>query len=196
MKFLHFYIHISPTPRMATWTANPGGRSRFLRQVSHYLLRYATWIPPLIWFNAYVAQVTFIRGPSMYPFLNPQYNESLRKDLCLVWKLYAQEGLRRGMVVTFRNPYDPSKITIKRIVGLEGDVVKTRHPYPYEYAAVPEGHVWVEGDGEKSQDSNYYGPISARLVTGKVTHVLSPWERAGRVRWWEHPLRMGVNRAA
>jgi inner membrane protease subunit 2 len=90
---------------MATWTANfrlGGGRSRFLRQVSHYLVRYATWIPPLIWFNAYVAQVTFIRGPSMYPFLNPQYHESLREDLCLVWKLYAQEGLRRGMVVTFR----------------------------------------------------------------------------------------------
>jgi hypothetical protein len=38
----------------------------------------------------------------MYPFLNPQYNESLRRDLCLVWKLYAQEDLRRGMVVTFR----------------------------------------------------------------------------------------------
>ncbi|KAK4126264.1 LexA/Signal peptidase [Parathielavia appendiculata] len=182
---------------MATWTANRGGRSRFLRQVSHYLFRYATWIPPLIWFNAYVAQVTFIRGPSMYPFLNPQYNKSLREDLCLVWKLYAQEGLRRGMVVTFsRNPYDPNKVTVKRIVGLEGDVVKTKHPYPYDYVAVPEGHIWVEGDGDKSQDSNYYGPISVRLVTGRVTHVLSPWERAGRVRWWEHPLRMGVHRAA
>lgn len=79
-----------------------GQRSRFFRQLSHYLIRYATWIPPLIWFNAYVAEVTFIRGPSMYPFFNPHYNESLRKDLCLVWKLYSQEGLRRGMVVTFR----------------------------------------------------------------------------------------------
>jgi inner membrane protease subunit 2 len=92
---------------MATWTANfrlrGGGRpSIFLRQVSHYLVRYATWIPALIWFNSYVAEVTFIRGPSMYPFFNPQHNESLRKDLCLVWKLYAQEGLRRGMVVVFR----------------------------------------------------------------------------------------------
>lgn len=79
-----------------------GGRARFLRQFSRYLWRYATWIPPLIWFNTYVAELTFIRGPSMYPFLNPQYNESLRKDLCLVWKLYAHKDLRRGMVVTFR----------------------------------------------------------------------------------------------
>ena len=90
---------------MATWTKSPGvpPRFRFLSQVSHYLVRYATWIPPLIWFNAYVAEVTFISGPSMYPFFNPQYNESLRKDLCLVWKMYAQEGLRRGMIVTFRS---------------------------------------------------------------------------------------------
>jgi hypothetical protein len=86
---------------MSRWGA-ARGRLQFLRQVSHYLIRYATWIPPLIWFNAYVAEVTFIRGPSMYPLLNPQYNESLKKDLCLVWKLYAHEGLRRGMVVTFR----------------------------------------------------------------------------------------------
>lgn len=86
---------------MAPWGA-AGARAKFLRQFSHYLFRYATWIPPLIWFNTYVAEVTFIRGPSMYPFLNPQYNESLRKDLCLVWKLYAHEDLKRGMVVTFR----------------------------------------------------------------------------------------------
>jgi inner membrane protease subunit 2 len=84
----------------ATGGGNP--RLQFARQVTNYLIRYASWIPPLIWFNAYVAEVTFIRGPSMYPFLNPQYNESLRRDLCLVWKLYAQEDLRRGMVVTFR----------------------------------------------------------------------------------------------
>ncbi|KAH6856673.1 peptidase S24/S26A/S26B/S26C [Chaetomium sp. MPI-CAGE-AT-0009] len=172
------------------------GRSKFLGQVSHYLIRYATWIPPLIWFNEYVAQVTSIRGPSMYPFLNSQYNESLRQDLCLVWKMYPQEGLRRGMVVTFRNPHNPNRTTVKRVIGLPGDVVKTKPPYPYEHAVVPEGHLWVEGDGDKSLDSNHYGPISARLVTGRVTHILSPWERAGRVRWWEHPLRTGVHRAA
>jgi inner membrane protease subunit 2 len=95
-----------------------------------------------------------------------------------------------------RSPYDPNKTTVKRIVGLPGDVVRTKPPYPYEHAVVPEGHLWVEGDGDKSQDSNYYGPISARLVTGRVTHVVSPWERAGRVRWWEHPPRAGVHRAA
>ncbi|KAL2267565.1 hypothetical protein VTJ83DRAFT_4842 [Remersonia thermophila] len=172
------------------------GRGNFLRQVSHYLIQYATWIPPLICFNLYVAEVTFIRGPSMYPFFNPHYNESLRQDLCLVWKLYAQEDLRRGMIVVFRKPSDPTKTSVKRIVGLPGDVVRTRPPYPYEHVTVPEGHVWVEGDhADRSLDSNAYGPISARLITGKVTHVLAPWGRAGRVKWWEHPLREGVFRS-
>jgi mitochondrial inner membrane protease subunit 2 len=76
--------------------------SKFLGQFTRHLIRYATWLPPLIWFNTYVAQVTFINGRSMYPYLNPHYNETLRRDLCLVYKLYAQWNLDRGMLVVFR----------------------------------------------------------------------------------------------
>lgn len=56
----------------------------------------------MVWFNTNVAEVTLIEGPSMYPFLNTNYNQSTRRDLCLNWKLYAQEHLGRGMIVTFR----------------------------------------------------------------------------------------------
>lgn len=63
---------------------------------------FATWVPVMIWFNTNVAEITLIEGPSMYPFLNSNYNQSMSRDLCLNWKLYAQEQLRRGMVVTFR----------------------------------------------------------------------------------------------
>ncbi|KAK5660287.1 hypothetical protein OQA88_12827 [Cercophora sp. LCS_1] len=163
--------------------------SKFLGQFTNHLIRYATWIPPLILFNTYVAEVTVINGQSMYPFFNPQYNESLKRDFCLVWKLYAQWNLDRGMLVTFRSPTDPNKIVVKRIVGLAGDVVQTHKPYPHALVQVPEGHVWVEGDAswDKTKDSNYYGPISARLITGRITHILSPLKRAGRIKWWEHP---------
>lgn len=83
---------------------------------------------------------------------------------------------------------------MKRIVGLAGDVVHTRRPYPFRTVKVPPGHVWVEGDGgeQLSLDSNTYGPISVRLVTGKITHILWPWRRAGRVRWWEYESRTEV----
>ncbi|KAK3687664.1 peptidase S24/S26A/S26B/S26C [Podospora appendiculata] len=179
---------------MARW-GSAGKTPRFLGQFSGYLFRYATWLPVLIAFNSYVAQVTWIRGPSMYPFLNPHYNESLRKDLCLVSKWSPHRNLERGMIVVFRSPENPHVTVVKRIVGLEGDVVRTKPPYPYEHAKVDVGHVWVEGDGDKTKDSNHYGPVSTGLITGRITHILTPLERAGRVRWWEHAEREGVQEA-
>lgn len=74
---------------------------------------------------------------------------------------------------------------VKRIIGLEGDLIKTREPYKVSTIQVPAGHVWVEGDGgpRESQDSNTYGPIATGLIIGKITHVLYPFHRAGKVRW-------------
>ncbi len=74
-------------------------RPVFARQFVCRLLGLATWLPVAIWFNSTVAEVTRIEGPSMYPFLNSQFNESLERDWVLNRKLYAQEGLQRGMVV-------------------------------------------------------------------------------------------------
>lgn len=34
---------------------------------------------------------------------------------------------------------------VKRVLALEGDVVKTLPPYPDQEIVVPEGYVWVEG---------------------------------------------------
>ncbi|KAB5532630.1 mitochondrial inner membrane protease subunit [Coniochaeta sp. 2T2.1] len=172
--------------------------SPFARQFSRYLVGFVTWLPVLIVFNSNVAEVTLVDGPSMHPYFNTRYNESLRRDLCLNWKLYAQDHLQRGMVVTFRTPHDPNKVSVKRIIGLEGDVVHTRRPYPNAFIRVPQGHIWVEGDAQDERltiDSNTYGPISAKLVTGRITHILLPFEKAGRVKWWEHRDRVGIVRA-
>ncbi|KAI0482713.1 mitochondrial inner membrane protease subunit-like protein [Xylariaceae sp. FL0804] len=148
----------------------------------------ASWVPVVITFTDYVAEVTSINGPSMYPFLNAEKDQTTRNDLVFTLKFGAQEGLKRGMIVTFWNPYRPECTTVKRIVGVAGDTIRTREPYPVSTVRVPVGHIWVEGDGEDrhSQDSNHYGPISTGLVIGKVTHILWPFHRAGKVRWWEH----------
>ena len=81
-------------------------------------------------------------------------------------------------------------MSVKRIIGLEGDVVETRKPYPTPYVRIPAGHMWVEGDAgvSKSLDSNTYGPVSIGLITGQLTHVLLPFDKFGRVRWWEYPV--------
>lgn len=98
------------------------------------------------------------------------------------------------MEASLRSPVHPNVISVKRVIGLEGDIVHTRKPFPNSYVRVPPGHIWVEGDGGegRSLDSNTYGPISAGLVTGKITHILYPFRKAGRVRWWEFSGRVGT----
>lgn len=92
------------------------------------------------------------------------------------------------MVIVFYTPSNPERRAVKRIVALEGDRVQTRADYPVKWVDVPVGHVWVEGDnverdGERSRDSNYYGPVSKGLVVGKVVGVVWPWGRRGWLKW-------------
>lgn len=52
-------------------------------------------------FNDYVLEFTKINGPSMYPFLNAERDQTLRRDIVLNFKYGAQDDLQRGMIVTF-----------------------------------------------------------------------------------------------
>ncbi|EQL00723.1 Peptidase S24/S26A/S26B/S26C [Ophiocordyceps sinensis CO18] len=155
------------------------------------LMGFATWIPVIAWFNLHVAELTLVNGHSMYPFMNQDRDSTLTRDLVLNYKWAPQDGLDRGMIVTLRSPTHPEVVAVKRVVALEGDVVVTKAPYPISTVKIPQGHVWVEGDGPpgSSHDSNTYGPVSKRLLTGRVTHVVYPWRKFGPVRWWEHERR-------
>lgn len=99
--------------------------------------------------------------------------------------------------LSHRSPKNPENVSVKRIIGLEGDVVRTSKPFPNAFVRVPAGHIWVEGDGgpDKSFDSNHYGPISIGLVIGRITHILYPFSKAGKVRWWEYPDRIETSSA-
>ncbi|PHH78649.1 hypothetical protein CDD80_6541 [Ophiocordyceps camponoti-rufipedis] len=140
------------------------------------LVGFATWIPLILWFNLHVAEVTWVDGGSMSPLLNGDRDTTLKRDAVLNFKWAPQDGLKRGMVVTLRSPYRPESVVVKRVVALPGDVVLTKRPYSSPVQRVPPGHVWVEGDGPpgSSLDSNTYGPVSMRLLTGRVTHILYP----------------------
>ncbi|KAG6110977.1 hypothetical protein E4U31_005087 [Claviceps sp. LM219 group G6] len=163
------------------------------REVAECLVGIATWLPIITCVHLYVAEITFINGPSMYPFLNEDKDKTLWRDVVLNYKWSPQKDLQRGMVVTLRSPTNPESVVIKRVVALEGDVIKTKHPYPIATVRIPENHVWVEGDGQpgSSVDSNTYGPVSKRLLTGRVTHFVFPWRKLGPVRWWEHERELG-----
>ncbi|KAK1699791.1 peptidase S24/S26A/S26B/S26C [Colletotrichum godetiae] len=166
-------------------------RGSFLGDTTLRLLGLATWIPVVITFNDHVATITSISGGSMYPYYNEDRNTTMANDMVLNWRWKPSYGLQRGMIVTFRSPFHPETVAIKRVVALEGEYVTTRAPYPERVVRVPQGHIWVEGDGPQDQtlDSNTYGPISMALVTGKCVWNIWPWRKFGRVRWEEHKFK-------
>jgi inner membrane protease subunit 2 len=88
----------------------------------------------------YCAQVS---GSSMQPIINPS-NES--QDILLLCRVPIKlNHLKRGDVVSLTSPKYPNERLLKRIVGLPGDIVKTKYPFKREYIKVPPGHCWIEG---------------------------------------------------
>ena len=95
---------------LATMTSNR--ISSLFGRFSHYrhsfhgsryvLFAIASWTPAIIFFNEHVGEIGRINGPSMYPYLNTSYNESLKKDLCWINKWNPTSNLQRGMIVAFR----------------------------------------------------------------------------------------------
>ncbi|PYI06032.1 LexA/Signal peptidase [Aspergillus sclerotiicarbonarius CBS 121057] len=160
-------------------------------------------VPIGLFFSEHVLQVMWVRGPSMTPYLNEDYEQMQTKsDVVLVnmwgggglWPWERKRRLERGIVVTFRSPANPRHMAIKRIVGLPGDQITTREPCMKETQIVPYNHVWLEGDAKdpkRTLDSNSYGPVSISLITGRVMAVLHP-----RWRWldwsgWENGVVEG-----
>ncbi|ODV79135.1 LexA/Signal peptidase [Suhomyces tanzawaensis NRRL Y-17324] len=140
-----------------------------------------TWIPVVYTFTNHVYQPYQIRGSSMSPTFNPG-TDSTTKDIVLVSKLKVKEtSFTRGDVIMFRSPENPEKILTKRVVGLQGDRVRPKSPYPKAQTVVPRNHLWVEGDNAfHSIDSNNFGPVSQGLVVGKVVTILWPLSRFGK----------------
>ncbi|KAL4796206.1 peptidase S24/S26A/S26B/S26C [Aspergillus venezuelensis] len=174
---------------------------RPLRLSLHTLGVLAPILPIGLFFSQHIAQILWVNGPSMTPYLNADYETMhTNRDVVLVnmwpfggagWGLPWRENKRRierGMVVLFRSPGNPNHVAIKRVIGLPGDRITTRKPCLKDSQIVPFNHVWVEGDAEdarKSLDSNTYGPVSVSLISGRVVAVL--WPRFRWVEWkgWE-----------
>ncbi|CAL5867920.1 uncharacterized protein PFLUO_LOCUS2142 [Penicillium psychrofluorescens] len=202
---------VGPTLSRRTWlstftskfTANLRTRYAALPHPIRRSMRVARVLAPLLpislWVSEHVYQVMWVRGPSMTPYLNENYEEmNTASDMVLVnmwpwekiWPGQTSRRLERGMVVTFRSPANQHHIAIKRIIGLPGDRITTREPCPKLSQIVPFNHVWLEGDAvdpRKSLDSNTYGPVSVSLITGRVMAVLGPSNRRRWLDWegWE-----------
>ncbi|KAI4302679.1 hypothetical protein MLD38_038399 [Melastoma candidum] len=124
------------------------------------------------------ASVVSVRGSSMSPTFNPGTNAN---DYVFVEKFCLENyRLSHGDVVIFCSPNNHKENHIKRIVALPGDWTGSDSLDDLLY--VPEGHCWVEGDNSASSlDSRSLGPIPMALIRGRVTHIIWPPHRIGRV---------------
>lgn len=75
--------------------------SPFTRKFAWYSFVIASWVPAAIFFKDNVGAIGEVGGESMYPYLNPTFNQGFSKDLCWISKRQPATNLRRGMVVTF-----------------------------------------------------------------------------------------------
>ncbi|CAB3365516.1 Hypothetical predicted protein [Cloeon dipterum] len=134
-------------------------------------------IPIGVTFFDSIGYVARVEGVSMQPTLNPADSEGSSDFVYLDRLPLRNFCIDRGDVVSLISPKNPSEVLIKRVVGLEGDLVVTKR-YKKPLVRVPKGHCWVEGDNAgRSLDSNEFGPVSLGLLTAKATFILWPLSR-------------------
>ncbi|WP_376791378.1 signal peptidase I [Thermoflexus sp.] len=137
-----------------------------------------------------------IEGSSMEPNLHDG-------EYVLINKVsYWFSSPRRGDVVVFRFPHDPSRDFIKRIIGLPGETVAIRDgkvfingrpleepyirgPMVYTYGPVTLGpdEYFVLGDNRNaSNDSHNWGMLPRSAIIGKAELIYWPPSRWGLIR--------------
>lgn len=143
----------------------------------------------------FLYQPVKVEGTSMMPWLQDQERIFVNKFV------YNFDEVGRGDVIVFRFPLDPQKSYIKRVVGVEGDVVEIvggqlivngqsvpEWYVPAEYqdrsshaaVVVPEDSLYVLGDHRNtSNDSRVWGTVPLEFVTGKAVFAYWPLDRFG-----------------
>jgi signal peptidase I len=114
-----------------------------------------------------------IVGKSMEP-------QVLQGDYVLVRKpAYRNRALQKGDIVIAVYPDDRSKVLIRRIEGLPGEVL-TREDG--SSITVPHGTVMIKGTGKHAIDSSTFGPLDMRDIVGRVTQIYFSRD-GGTIRW-------------
>lgn len=141
--------------------------------------------------RTFIAQPFIVSGESMFPTFH-------NNDYLIIDELsYYLRSPKRGEVVVFRYPKDPSKYFIKRVIGLPGETViikgseveikngetvsKLAEPYlnginigNSETALGPDQYFVMGDNRQVSLDSRVWGPLPENLITGRALLRLYP----------------------
>lgn len=154
-------------------------------------LGWAIFIPARIWLSRLGVSPYRIATAAMMPTLHQ--DDLLMADL----KAYNDRAPKRGDLVVFEYPQDPTKHFIKRIVAVEGDSVEIRNKQvlidgrpleePYKLhednalddsrdnfgpLEIPAGHCFVLGDNrDNSYDSRFWGALPLAYVKGRALYI-------------------------
>jgi signal peptidase I len=145
----------------------------------------------------FLYQPVKVEGTSMMPSLVDQERIFINK---FVYRLGISH-IRRGDMVVFWFPGDPTKSYIKRIIGVPGDTVEVSEGMVYvngealaesyvppEYRdhismtrrTVPQDQFFVLGDHRSSSnDSRNWGMVPRSFIYGKAVFVYWPLDRIG-----------------
>lgn len=163
-----------------------------VRDVIYFVITIAI----LLQVRLFIALPFVVSGESMRPTFETG-------DYIVVDQLtYRFEDPKRGDVVVFRYPNDPSKFFIKRIIGLPGEKVEVEdskvtiyneeHPKgleltePYIFytrddeveVMLGEDEFYVLGDNRfSSSDSRIWGPLSRDMILGRAFVRLYPFNQ-------------------
>ncbi|XP_052691978.1 mitochondrial inner membrane protease subunit 1-like [Crassostrea angulata] len=121
-----------------------------------------------------VAWTIDLIGNSMYPAIHSN-------DKALIEYLTVSNyRVQKGDVVILKNPYKPTHLVCKRIIGMEHDYITNEDG---KIIKVPKGHVWIEGDNKAdSEDSRDYGPVPYGLLESRVFFRWWPTRRMGPIK--------------
>lgn len=124
--------------------------------------------------------------------------------------LYKGDDPKRGDIIIFQYPNDPSIDYIKRVIGVPGDVIEVRdkqlyrngtpvkedyirHTDPdsieplrdnYAPVTVPEGKYFVMGDNrDNSLDSRFWGFVDRKAIRAKAWRIYWSWGGLDDIRW-------------
>lgn len=150
----------------------------------------------------YLVQPFFVKGASMEPSFETG-------DYLLIDEIsYRFNGPKRGDVIVFRYPENPSQFFIKRIIGLPGETVEIKNGAVKVYNGdsplgieleelyldefqetigsesvnLKDGEYYVLGDNRfQSSDSRRWGPVPVENITGRAWVRLWPFTKIGSV---------------